>query len=383
MARPWTVLAAPNAFKGALAAPAAAAAMAEGVRAAAPGARVLEIPIADGGDGTAAVLCAAAGGTWHAARVPDAWGRMRTAGFALLPDGLAVVDIAAASGLGGARPGPARALAASSTGTGALCAAAREAGARRIWVALGGSACTDGGAGLLEALGARLRPSGDAVAAPGGAGLQALAGIDLGPLRALADVRWSALVDVRNPLLGSRGAAAVFAPQKGAGQAEVAALEAGLAHWADLLERAAGRRARDLPGAGAAGGCGFALAAALDAELLPGAAAVCRAAGLVEHLGATDALLTGEGALDAQTAMGKAPWEAARLAEEAGVPAVALAGALGPGWDGLLRPGGPLTAALALAPGPRTRAAALRGTAQDLRRTAEAAARLLRAGGAR
>lgn len=380
----WTIVAAPNAFKGALDAVSAAAAMARGARAVLPGARLVEVPMADGGDGTAAVLLAALGGRYVSARAADPWGRRRAAGFALLGDGTtAVVDVAAASGLRGRRPTPAEAQAASSFGTGTLIRSAVEAGARRVWVALGGSGCTDGGSGLLAALGARLLDARGRDLPPGGGPLNRVRRLDLGALGWTRAVEWTALVDVRNPLLGPTGAAAVFGPQKGAGPDEVLALEASLEHWADVLETTTGQVGiRLLPGAGAAGGCGFGLAAALGASLRPGAPAVGEAVSLHACLANADLVLTGEGAIDAQTAYGKAPAHVAELAHAAGVPVVALAGVLGFGWEALLTPRGDLTAILPLAPGPRSRRAALRATASDLERTAQTAVRLVAAGAA-
>ena len=381
----WTVVVAPNAFKGSLDALAAAGAMGRGARAALPDVRLLEVPVADGGDGTAAVLLETLGGRWVSAAASDPWGHPCTARFAMLGDGrTAVVDVAAASGLGGRRPSPPQALAASSHGTGALVRCAIESGARHIWISLGGSGCTDGGSGLLRALGARVLDGAGRELPPGGGPLIAVRHVELEGLQWAAGIDWTALVDVRNPLLGPTGAAAVFAPQKGAGPAEVAALESSLKRWADALETAARRDgARDLPGAGAAGGCGFGLAAALGAALRPGAAAVAQAVSLSARLVDADLVLTGEGAIDAQTAYGKAPAHVAALAVAAGIPAVALVGSLGPGWEGLLTPRGDLTAVLPLPPGPRGRRAAMRATAADLERTAEAAVRLILAGAGR
>jgi glycerate kinase len=380
---PPTVLIAPNAYKGACDAVAAAAAMARGVGRGWPQARVVQVPVADGGDGTAAVLLQALGGRWVRVHATDPWGRPRLARLALLADGTtAVVEVAAASGLGGRRPTPDQALRASSYGTGQLVRRAVELGARRIWLALGGSGCTDGGTGLLAALGARWLGRDGRELPPGGGALVGLERVDLSGLAWLAGLEWAVLVDVSSPLLGPTGSAAVFAPQKGAGPEEVRQLEAGLTRLADVLEPAARRPGvRHMPGSGAAGGTAFGLAAALGATLLPGAEAVARALRLGQRVAEADLVLTGEGRLDGQTAFGKAPAYVARLAQEAGVPAVALAGALGPGWEALQAPQGPLTAVLSLAPGPRSRARALRATQEDLERTAAAAARLVAAGG--
>ncbi len=372
------VVAAPNAFKGALPAARAAEAIVLGAGDAGAG-EVLAVPVADGGDGTAEVLRAALGGSARPAAAEDPWGRVRHSAFVLLPDGSAVVDAAAASGLGRQRPDPVRALAASTLGTGHLVRAAVQAGARTVRVALGGSATSDGGAGLLTALGAEVRDAAGHPLAPGGGALAGAASVDLSGLRWLEGVRLEALVDVRSPLLGPEGAAAVFSPQKGAGPEEVQLLERGLSRWADLLEGASGRSVRGLAGAGAAGGAGFALATALGAPLRPGAAFVVELLGLRRHLGPGDLVLTGEGALDGQTARGKAPAAVAAAAAAAGATCCALTGSLGPGWEALCGKGG-LAAAFPLSPGPRTRARALAATFDDLRRTAAMVIRLFTAG---
>ena len=371
-------VAAPNAFKGSLPAPAAAAAICAGVRDACPDAVTTSVPMADGGDGTAETLAAALGGRRLAVAGP--WPPRVLAHVVHLPDGTGVVDIASASGLGKGRPTAAAALAATSGATGLLVRRALDTGARRLWIALGGSATTDGGTGLLAALGARWLDGDGVELPPGGAALARLARVDLSGLGWLRETPFTLLVDVANPLLGGQGAAAAFAPQKGADAAGTAALEAGLGRLALVLEAAVGRRLRDLPGAGAAGGAGFGLAAALGAEIRPGAEVVAEATDLLGHLRGADLCFTGEGALDAQTALGKAPAVVGQRAAAAGVPAIALAGALGPGWEALLRPAGPLTAALPLAPGPRSRREALAATAIDLRRTAATAVRLFRSG---
>lgn len=377
---PLRVVAAPNAFKGSLDAAAAAAAVCAGVCDADASASADAVPMADGGDGTASVLAAALGGAWRTVRAPGPWGPEVEAPFALLPDGTAVVDIAAASGLGPLRPGPPEALTASTDGTGTVVRAALRAGARRLWIALGGSATTDGGAGVLRALGARLLdPAGQDLPA-GGAALSRLARVDLDGLVWPPDAEVVVLVDVRNPLLGPHGSAAVFGPQKGADPDAVLALESGLARFADVLEGATGRHARDLAGAGAAGGAGFGFAAGLGAAIRPGADVVAEAVGLRRRLEAVDLCLTGEGCLDGQTAFGKAPAAVAAHAAAVGVPAAALCGALGAGWEGLLSPRGPFCAVLPISPGPRTRSEALSATAADLRRTAAAATRLFAAG---
>jgi glycerate kinase len=325
------VVCAPNAFKGTLAAERAATAMVAGVLEA--GARAVALPVADGGDGTLDVLLAAAGGegttTMH--RVTGPVGLPVDARLGWLADSTAVVEMAEAAGL---RLLPAEhlaALTATSRGAGELLAAALAAGATRVIVGVGGSASTDGGAGLLQALGARLLDARDKEIGAGGGELARLERIDLSALnpgvrRAVIEVA----TDVRNPLSGPDGAACVFAPQKGATPGDVATLDAALTRFAVIVERDLGMAGlADLAGSGAAGGAGFALAL-IGATLVSGAALVCDLVGLDAALIGADLALTGEGSLDEQTAFGKAPAEVAARAQRAGVPCAAIAGRIVP-----------------------------------------------------
>jgi glycerate 2-kinase len=326
-------LCAPNAFKGTLSAAAAAAALARGVEDA--GWTALCLPVADGGDGTLDVLLAAAGerARVERLRVHGPLGPRRTARLGWVRPQVAVVEMAEAAGLRllGRRRDPMRA---SSTGAGELLRAALDGGARRVIVGVGGSASTDGGMGILVALGARLLDDHRRPVAAGGGALGRVATIDLSVAHAqMRGRRVQVAVDVRSPLYGPDGAAHVFAPQKGAGPRQVEELDAGLRHFAAVLERAAG-----LPGlaghagAGAAGGAAFALAA-LGAELVSGAALVCDEIGLDDALIDGDLVITGEGRLDSQTAAGKAPAEVAQRARRDGVPCVAVCGAIAGGEE--------------------------------------------------
>ena len=317
---------APNAFKGTLSARAAAAAMARGVRDA--GAEAVEIPVADGGDGTLDVLLSARGAASRSTRhrVTGPYGASLSARLGWIGPTDAVVELAEASGLRRVVGGDPDALRATSRGTGELIAAALAAGARTIIVGVGGSACTDGGAGLLQALGARLIDAQGVDIGTGGAGLVDIAHIDLSRVVAsLQGCRVEVACDIRSPLLGTEGAARMFAPQKGARPDEVQALEAALAHFASLAAQTGGPDLSLLPGAGAAGGCGFGLAL-IGARLVAGAALVCDVVGLDQALGAASLVITGEGRLDSQTSTGKAPAEVARRARAHGLPCVAIAG---------------------------------------------------------
>jgi glycerate kinase len=323
---PAVVVCAPNAFKGTLTARSAAAAMARGVRDA--GAVAVEIPVADGGDGTLDVLLAANGFSVRVTRhrVTGPIGRRVIARLGWLSGDEAVIELADASGLRRLGTAPLDALHATSRGTGELIRIAVGAGARRIVVGVGGSAGTDGGAGLLQELGGRLTDSSAADIGAGGAGLADLAALDLSKARdVLAGCSIEVACDIRGPLLGPNGAAQMFAPQKGASPADVQRLELGLARFATLAAAWVGSDLSVLPGAGAAGGCGFGLAL-LGARLVSGASLVCDLVGLDAALGRADAVLTGEGRLDAQTAEGKAPAEVATRALRFGIPCFAIAG---------------------------------------------------------
>jgi glycerate 2-kinase len=316
---------APNAFKGTLSARAAAAALALGVRDA--GGHAVEMPVADGGDGTLDVLLGAhAGSSVVRHRVTGPAGRPVTARLGLLDGDAAVVELAEASGLRLVASAQRDALHATSRGTGEVIRRALDLGATRVIVGVGGSACTDGGAGLLQALGVRLLDARGAEIAPGGAGLDALAAIDLTALPpGLARCSIDVACDIRSPLLGPEGAARMFAAQKGASPSEVDSLERALDHLASVARDLPSGDVAGLPGAGAAGGCGFGLAL-IGAHLLPGAALICDVIGLDAALAGASVAITGEGRLDGQTRVGKAPAEVAARARRSGIPCVAVCG---------------------------------------------------------
>jgi len=308
----------------------AARAMAEGVRRVVPGASCDLVPMADGGEGTTATLVDALGGALVESPCHDALGRPITAVYGyVVASRLAVVEMAAASGLALIPPPERDVLRATSAGTGELIRDALDRGARRFIMGIGGSATNDAGAGLFTALGVRFLDGDGAELPPGGAALAHLAAVDPSGLDPrLADTDWDIACDVDNPLLGPRGATAVFGPQKGATSASSQArLEAGLARWADVVEPAMGRRVRGLPGAGAAGGLGAALAAFLPApRLRPGVQIVADAVGLAERLRGADWVFTGEGSIDAQTLRGKTPLGVLDYARRAGVPVIMFGG---------------------------------------------------------
>ena len=321
MQSPLAVVVAPDSFKGTIAAAPAAAALAEGWREVRPDDVVRLLPLADGGEGTLdAFESAVPGAVRHELSVPGPDGRPVTASWLLLPGAVAVVELAAASGLGLlTRPQP---YDAHTRGLGRLVAAALDAGARRVLVALGGSASTDGGAGMLTELGARLLDSLGEPVVDGAHGLAAASRLDLSGLRALPVDGVVGLTDVRSPLLGPRGSAAVFGPQKGAGPDDVLALEAALASFASLVDVDPAT-----PGAGAAGGTGFGLLL-WGAVLESGAEAVAEAVDARSFVETADVVVTGEGRYDAQTAEGKVVAWVCSEAARAGVRTALVAGSV-------------------------------------------------------
>ncbi|MFE0427589.1 glycerate kinase, partial [Streptomyces sp. NPDC058953] len=294
-----------------------------GLRRVVPGLDVESLPVADGGDGTVAAAVAA-GFERRTVRVTGPLGEPVTAAYALR-DGTAVLELAESSGLQLLPDGVFAPLTATSHGCGELVRAALDAGAATVVLGIGGSAGTDGGAGLLTALGARLLDAGGTPLPPGGGALTALATADLTGLDPrLRDIDLVLASDVDNPLTGPEGAAAVYGPQKGAGPAEVAALDRALAHYADVL----GPEFADAPGAGAAGGVGYGALVALGAVFRPGIEVLLDVLGFAPALARATLVITGEGSLDAQTLHGKAPAGVAAAARARGVDVVAVCGRL-------------------------------------------------------
>ena len=315
------VVLAPDSFKGTVSATDAVRALADGWRVVRPSDELVAHPMSDGGEGTLETIAAACpGATVHTVpgcTGPD--GRRIPGRFGMLPDGSAVVDMATASGLPLSRA--LDALTATSRGTGELIAAALDAGATRLLVGLGGSASTDGGTGILSALGARFTDRHGRPLPDGGGFLSGLAHIDVTDLRPPPPGGVLLLTDVRSPLLGPLGAAAVYGPQKGADATGVAWLDHGLARLCDLLGGAP-----DAPGAGAAGGAAYGLATAWGARITPGAAAVADFTGLDRVLDGADLVITGEGRYDGTSHLGKVVGEILARAERARVPARIVAG---------------------------------------------------------
>jgi glycerate kinase len=323
------VVVAADKFKGSLTAAEVADRVAAGLARGGFAGEIVSQPVADGGDGTVAAAVSAGFRRVELAVTGPA-GTPVTAAYALRGD-VAVIEAAQACGLTLLPPGSLAPLTATSLGVGELIVAARQAGATRIVLGVGGVATTDGGAGLVQALGARLTDESGRELPPGGAALARLAEIDLAGLPDRSGVEFLLASDVDNPLLGPSGAAAVYGPQKGASPRDVPVLEAGLRRWADIAEAvtgSAGSPARDVPGAGAAGGLGFAALLFLGARMRPGIELLLELASFGSLLDGARLVITGEGSLDSQTLHGKAPVGVARAAaaHDPAIPVVAVAG---------------------------------------------------------
>lgn len=352
---PRRVVCVPDSFKGSASASEAAAAMARGVHQVFAEAEILQLPFADGGEGTLDALLAAWGTAAESVEVLDAIGRPVTARYGRSPDRrIGIIEAAQANGLPQVADQPLQPLRADSWGVGLIARELLEdPHCAEILLCIGGSATTDGGTGLLRALGVRFLDEGSKPVSPGGTGLAQIAAVDTSELHPRArSVRWRIAVDVENPLTGPRGAAAVFGPQKGATAEQVQLLDAGLAHLADTLASLSDRNTQQLqaaPGFGAAGGLPVTLSVLLEAETLPGAQMVAEAVGLQAALTQADLVLTGEGSLDAQSLDGKVV-HAVRRYTPASAAVVVIAGAvrLSPAQ---CRDAG-LTAAFSIAAGP-------------------------------
>jgi len=365
-----------DSWKGSLTAVEACAAAADGLARLHPAPEVIRCPLSDGGEGFADTVARAAGGVVRRFRVTGPLGAPVDADIVFLEQGRrAVIEAAQACGLHlvpERQRNPGRAL---TVGVGELIRQAAAAGAREIVIGLGGSATNDAGIGLLSALGWQFLDAAGKAVEPCGDALERV--VRLVPPAALLSIAITAACDVTNPLYGPTGAAAVYAPQKGATPADVQRLDAGLRHFASTCAEALGRDAATLPGTGAAGGLGFALQAFLSARFRSGAELAIELVGLRQHLQGATLCLTGEGRTDAQTAAGKLPSAVARSCREQGVPCVCLSGALGQGIAALYDAG--MTAALSVMQRPATLDEAIASGRTALTDTAEAVGRLVQA----
>lgn len=373
------ILLVPDSFKGTLSSRQVCQVMAGQLRRFFPQAQVKSIPVADGGEGSVEAFLAAAGGERRTRTVTGPFGEPVEAFYGILGDGrTAVIEMAACAGLPLAegRLNPERAT---TYGVGELLLAAKEAGCTKAILGLGGSCTNDGGAGAAAALGAKFTRADGTAFVPTGGTLGEIAALDVSPVaQALQGMELTAMCDIDNPLYGEAGAAAVFAPQKGADAAMVARLDAGLRHLGQVAARCLGRDFSHLPGAGAAGGLGFGMAAFCGAQLRMGIDAVLDAVGFDSLLPGTDVVFTGEGKIDSQSARGKVVSGVAARCRKAGVPVVAVVGQIGHGFEEMYQQG--LTAVFSINRAAQPFAESRFHAGENLALTMENIARLLAAG---
>ncbi|MCH8222050.1 MAG: glycerate kinase [Chloroflexi bacterium] len=380
------IVIAPQGFKGSLTALEVARAIGDGVRQVEPDAEIDLVPVADGGDGTLQALVDVSDGKVVTTTVTGPLGAPVDAQWGSMGKGgnggngkTAVIEMARASGLALLDPSELDPLNASTRGTGELFKTALDAGHRKFIIGIGGSATNDGGAGMMQALGARLLDADGMELPPGGAALANLDRIDVSGLdRRAVEASIDVACDVNNPLCGPDGASAVFGPQKGATPELVEQLDAALSRFADVIERDLGKAVRNNPGAGAAGGLGAGLMAFLNANLKAGVDIVLDAVDLDAHLEGSDLVITGEGQIDHSTIFNKAPVGVAERAKERGIPVIAIAGGLGEGYRETHEKG--IDAAFTLVSGPMPLDDAIANTADLLAGVAEEIMRTLAVG---
>jgi len=381
------IIIAPDSFKGSLTAPQAAAAIASGVRRVAGDAEIVEIPLADGGEGTVDAMVAAAGGHVRRVLVSGPLGEPVEAAYGILaePTGdeprgqkTAVIEMAAAAGLPLVPPDRRNPLNTTTYGLGELILDALSRQCGSFIIGIGGSATNDCGTGMAQALGVRfIDRAGKQVTEPmTGRAMGRVASIDVSKVpAALSEASFAVACDVKNPLLGPDGATRVYGPQKGASDDDLETLESNMRHIVGLIEASTGREVRETPGAGAAGGLGAGLMALLGAQIHPGVDLVMERCRFAQRVRDASLIITGEGRLDRQTAFGKTIAGVARVAGQYSVPVVALAGSVGPGAGKLLEL--PVGAFLSIVPGPMSLAQAVREAAKLLADAAEQAMRLV------
>ena len=335
------ILVAPNAFKESLSAMEAAEAIALGIHAILPGAKITKIPIADGGDGTLEAVVAATQGRMFKAKVLDPLGKRIIAEYGITGDGkTAIIEMSRASGLALVPPAKRNPMATTSYGTGELIQAALNRGVENIILGIGGSATVDGGIGALQALGMAFLDKQGRPVGFGGKGLLALEQISLSKLNSrLRQTRILVACDVDNPLVGVKGAAAVFGPQKGATPAMVKKLDAGLSRLARIIQKITGEDISRIPGAGAAGGIAGSLKGLLRAQLRPGSDLIFDLLKVKKIVPKMDLIITGEGKIDFQTQFGKGPGMLAKIAQSHRIPVIGIAGAVSDDIDDLFRHG--------------------------------------------
>lgn len=326
------IVLAPDSFKGSLTSYEACEAMEKGIRRVMPGADIIKVPMADGGEGTVQSMVAALGGEYITCQVTDPLGRKTLAKYGILSNGTAVIEMAEASGLNCLGKNERNPLFTTTYGTGELIKNALDRGCRKFFLGIGGSATNDGGAGMAQALGYRLFDRKGRELPFGGGSLNNLAWIDSSQAEpALKESIFLVACDVDNPLCGSNGASAVFGPQKGADPEMVELLDYNLKHFAQIVERDLGVDILNYPGSGAAGGLGGGMLAFLKGRLQPGIEIVMEAICFVEKIQGADLILTGEGSCDSQTLRGKVPFGVARVGSKFEIPVIVFAGSIGSG----------------------------------------------------
>ena len=374
------IVIAPDSFKGSLTALQAAEAIEKGLRDIFPAAEIKKMPMADGGEGTVQSLVDATGGRRLVERVVNPLGNEIEAEYGILGDRTsAVIEMAAASGLTLVPSDRRNPLESTTYGTGQLIKAALDRGCRKLIIGIGGSATNDGGAGMAEALGAKLLTSGGQPISPGGGGLGALDTINVSDLDSrIAATATVVACDVDNPLTGKNGAAYVYGPQKGATLEMIENLDANLAHFASIVQRDMGKVVGEIPGAGAAGGLGAGLIAFLDAELKSGVDIVIDAVQLEKQLEGASLVVTGEGEINFQTVFGKTPVGVAKLAKAHGIPVIAIAGSISNGAEDVHKSG--IDAIIDIVPAPMPLESAVENAFDLTVKAAERAARFISIG---
>lgn len=354
------ILLAPDSFKGSLSSKDVCSALKEGIKRAVK-AEIIEVPIADGGEGTVESLIISAGGKITDVYVTGPLGERIKAFYGVLNDGTAVIEMAASSGLYLIPQNMRNPLKTTTYGVGELIKSALDAGCRKFIIGIGGSATNDGGAGMAQALGVKLMDKDGKKIEFGGGNLDKVAKIDISGIdKRIYESEFIVASDVDNPLCGERGASNVYGPQKGATPEMVKILDNNLKHYAEVVKNEIGMDLSEIPGAGAAGGLGFGLMAYLKAKLKPGIEIIIEVAKLENKIKECDIVITGEGNTDFQTAFGKAPSGIAKLAQKYGKPVIILSGGLGQNYKELYGMG--VTALFSIVDKPMTLDEAMKNT---------------------
>jgi glycerate kinase len=374
------IVIAPDSFKGSLTALQVAEAIEVGLRRVFPDAAIEKIPMADGGEGTVQSLVDATGGQILTTQVLDPLGNSINAQYGVLGDGItAVIEMAAASGLTLVPEDKRDPRVTTTYGTGELIRAALAHGCRKLIIGIGGSATNDGGAGMAQALGAKLLTASGEQIEQGGGSLATLNSIDLSELDSrIAETETIVACDVNNPLTGKQGASHVYGPQKGATPEMIEVLDANLAHFDKTVQRNLSKSVGNVPGAGAAGGLGAGLMAFLDASLKSGIEIVTEATQLSKRFAGADLVITGEGQINFQTVFGKTPVGVAQVAKTHNIPVIAIAGSIADDSDGVYDAG--IDAMIDIVPEPMPLETAIENATALTEIAAERAGRLVAAG---